>query len=283
MKTKEQVLKYLSRHRFSNDDWKMVLEWCKKTYGGGNAHRSMRPVAESSYKEFLEWFDKGIGISDVVQNGKITGIVSNIEHDKVTLSAYINDKLHIKNKEVSLNDTKLADDATYKTFQQILRDNGYAFSFASCSCINVWLPDDGDFVIATYDRKVRLGIFAGFTENGCAFYVTIERNKCKFRQEVESQNIEFTKATKTDRDKITRILASDGLTWNAEKKTFDKILSKRAAKNGKYWYMSETFTIKVDYDLGRKLDDVRFESGNYFLNRDEAFQFAQKVQELRKQ
>lgn len=283
MKRQEQIVKYLSKHHFDDADWKKVLTWCRSAFGGGNIHRSIKPVAESNFQTFMDWLEHGIGIGDVVVGDNFTGIVGNIKNDELVLSAYIDDNLCIKEKSVRLSDVRLADADTSHSFLQLLRDNGYVFSFSTCSCIKIWLPDDGDYVVARYGRKVRLGIFAGFTETGCAFYVTIEYNKCKFRQTIESQNIEFDKATKADSDKIDRLLASVGLIWNAEKKTFDNVLSKRAAKNHRYWYLSETFTIKADFDLSRKLDDARFSCGNYFLDSQEAYKFAQEVKLLRKQ
>ena len=56
----------------------------------------------------------------------------------------------------------------------------------------------------------------------------------------------------------------EGLKWNAEKKKVEKIRW-RAECGGGYYYINEKTELVVSVDTKHKLDDERWDCGNYFF------------------
>lgn len=66
MKTKEQVIRYLSRRSYDDADWQAILQKCHFLYGSG-VRKALRPKQHSTYQDFIDWLECGIGDGAVVK------------------------------------------------------------------------------------------------------------------------------------------------------------------------------------------------------------------------
>lgn len=283
MKT-EQIARYVSKCHFCDEDWAKVLQWCKEHFGGGKVHRSIKPISESTYEQFVEWADHGIGSGDVVKYKDEIGIVGDCTPDKSFLTAYLTaDGQFIQDRLISTPDSFiLASPQERKRFYDILREHGLVFSCSVGNCVPAWLPNHGDFVRATYKKKNYLGIFDSFTENGCLFYCLNNRKEIRVSYEIPSYDVAFCKANVVDKERIEKILQTNGYKWDIEHQELQSVVDKQRIRGDVYWYMSEMFTPSSDYDRYRKLDDERYNAKNYFYNIKECWDFCQRVRELQK-
>ena len=284
MKT-EQISRYVSKCHFSDDDWTKVLQWCKKHFGGGKAHRAIKPISESTYEQFIEWADHGIGTGDVVKYKDGIGIIGDCTPDKSFLTAYIMpDGQFIQSKlEIASDGLILASQQERKHFHDILKEHGVMFSCSVGDCVPAWLPDHGDFVRVIYQKKNYLGIFDTFTDEGCLFYCLNDRKEIRISYEIPSYDITFCKASATDKERIERSLQTNGYQWDIAYQTLQSVVDKRRVRGDVYWYMSEMLSPSSDYDRHRKLDDERYNAKNYFYSIKECWDFCQRVRDLQKQ
>lgn len=284
MKTEQQVIRYIMKSQFDDEDWQKVLAWCKQRFGGGKIHRSLKPLRAITYQQFLDWTDNGFATGDVVEYDNGVGIVGDTRGNTTVLAVYqpLNEELVVNEVEVSTDSLKLADLSIKKKFLSLLREYGYVFSISMGTCVKAWLPEEGDFVIALYHKKKFLGIFHEFDDEGCVFYVFVNDNNVLYPYQLRDYEVDFMLANKTTKQKIIRLLESQGLAWDYQKKEIVSSTAKRLLRNGRYWYMSERFSPTADYDLHRRLDEMRFEAGNYFQNVSECYTFCEMVREARR-
>lgn len=287
MKTKDQILRYISQCVFPDDDWQKVLDYCREKFGGGKAHRAIRPLpnSESTYQQFLEWIDNGIGVGDVVRYGRTLGIIGAYTPGYARLAAYLS-----MDGELIENAIEIAKDKIYKVnefeeaeIKRKLLSNGLEFSVSMSCCIKAYQPKNGEIVRVTEGKNKTTAIFRKIDGEYVCFYVYVDGSKVIKDKRCDRSDIEMSAPTKTDKNKLEIALANNKLEWSSRYKVLRSLEYSRATKNGRYWYLGDKFSVCSDVDKYTVLHNERYKFGNYFVSYKEAILFSQKVVELRKQ
>lgn len=287
MKTKEQVLRYISQCEFSDEDWQKVLDYCREKYGGGKAHRALKPLpnSKSTYQSFLEWIDSGFGVGDVVRCGHTLGIVGAYTTGCARLAAYLSlDGRFIDNTiEFSKDKIYKADESEVALVKRELILHSLEFSVSLSCCVKAYQPNGGDFVRVTKGSVRTTAIFRSNDGEVVYFYAYVDGDAIVKDKECRVEDISMSNPTKTDIQRILMVMAKNKLEWLPRKRMLCCIELSRALKGGRYWYCTERFTICSDVDKYIKIHNERYKSGNYFVSYQEAILFLQKVHDLRKE
>lgn len=287
MKTKEQILRYISQCEFSDDDWQKVLVYCRQRFGGGKAHRALKPLPNSisTYQEFIDWIDTGIGVGDVVRYGHTLGIIGAYTPGCIKLAAYLSfeDELIDNTIEIVRSKVYQANDAEIALIKQKLIAKGFEFSVSMSCCVKTYQPKGGEIVRVTKDKKQTTAVFRSNDGQYNYFYVYVEDGGIVKDKEIEVGGVVMSTPTKTDIQRLMTTLAKNKQEWLPRRRILRSVEMSRAAKNGKYWYLSDRLSVCSDIDKYTKLHDERHKSGNYFVSYQTAVLFTQKVRELRKE
>lgn len=287
MKTNGQILRYISQCEFSEDDWQKVLDYCRNRFGGGKAHKSISPLpnSQSTYDQFLDWIDCGIGVGDVVRYGHTIGIIGAYTSGCARLGAYLSfdGELIVDVMEISKGKIYKANDAEIAAMEQKLAANALEFSVSLSTCVKTYQPKVGDIVrIARGDKKMS-AIFRASDGELNYFYAYVDDAGVSIDKTLPVSVSIMSLPTKTDIQKLMVALAKNNLEWSARQRILRHVEMSRAAKNGRYWYVGDRFSVCSDIDRYTKLHDERHKCGNYFVSYQTAVLFAQKVQDLRKE
>lgn len=287
MKTKDQILRYISQCVFPDDDWQKVLDYCRDKFGGGKAHRAIRPLpnSESTYQQFIEWIENGIGVGDIVRYGHTIGIIGAYTPGYARLAVYLS-----MDGELIENTIEIVKDKIYKAnefeeneIRRKLLCNGLEFSVSLSCCVKAYQPKNGTIVRVTEGKNKTTAIFHCADEEYFYFYAYVDGDTVIKDKECDRGSAVISVPTKTDKDKLMAALANNKLEWLPRFKTLRAIELSRAKKNGRYWYLGDKFSICSDVDKYTTLHNERYKFGNYFVNYKEAILFSQQVVELRKQ
>ncbi len=285
MKTKEQIVKYTSQCRFSNEDWQKVLGYCREHFGGGRIHRSLKPLSESTYQQFLDWIDNGYGVGDIVRYGHTVGILGVCTPDYACLAAYLSFERELIEQKMEIPIYKIikSTDSDKAEIQEKLQAMDMTFSVPLACLMKNYQPDDGDFVRVTIKDLQTTGIYRVKTDKEWLFYAYVQDGKILKDYALPIAGVSVSMPTKTDVERLLVALARNRMEWSARHKTLRKVENARAAKGGRYWYLSEVFSVVSDVDMYTKKHDLRHKYGNYFCSYGTAVLFAQKVNGLRKE
>lgn len=285
MKTKEQVLRYISQCEFDDADWQKVLDYCRQNFGGGKAHRSIKPLpnSRSTYAQFLDWIDNGIGVGDIVRYGHTIGIVGAYTPGYARMAAYLSIEGNLICNTIEMAKDKIyrANDDEIDMMKGKLMDNAYEFSVSLSCCVKFYQPKDGEIVRVNNGGSSAIAIYHCSDAQCVNFYAYLENENVT--QDKKCTNVRMFPSTKRDVQRLFSTLTKNKLEWQVRKKELRKVSMVRAAQYGRYWYLSDRFSICSDIDKYTKLHEERFQSGNYFVSYQAAILFAQRVQELRKE
>lgn len=287
MKTREQILRYISQCEFQNDDWQKVLGYCRQRFGGGKAHKALKPLQDSlsTYQEFLDWIDNGVGVGDTVRYGHTIGVVGASTPNLIKLAAYLsfdgefieNEVTVYKNKVYKANDTEIA------LMKQKLIANALEFSVSLSRFVKTYQPKDGEIVRVTAGTLQTTAIFHLNDGQFNSFYVYVENHEIIKDKKVGAGEAVMSPPTKTDTQRLLVALAKNKLEWLPRLRALRSVELSRAVKGGRYWYLSDRFSVCSDVDKYTKAHDERHKHGNYFVSYQAAILFMQKVKELRKE
>lgn len=285
MKTKEQIVKYTSQCRFSDEDWQKVLDYCREHFGGGRIHKSLKPLSQSTFQQFLDWIDNGYGVGDIVRYGHTLGILGAYTPDYTCLAAYLSFEGELIEQKLEIPRYKAIKptESDKQKIQDILRSMNVKFSVSLACLMKAYQPDNGDIVRVTKGNLQTTGIFRISDNESLYFYVFVQDGNIVKDYSVQIGLVTMSKPTKTDVERLQVALAKNQMEWSARHKILRIVENARAAKGGRYWYLSETFSICSDVDMYTKKHDERHKNGNYFCAYGTAVLFAQKVKSLRKE
>lgn len=283
MKSKEQILRYVSQNSFPDkDDWRKVLVWCKKNYGGGKAHKALKPIGSSTFEQFMSWIDDGPAVGDIVKSGETIGILGGYSKDKAFLSnAAFEGRLITKKTWISPESIKNPSEEELQSVKNMIKSQKSRYSVALSRLVAAYLPNDGDFVRILQEKKTILGIYRGEIGDEYSFYGVVSRNKFTGERNFPN-NVTLDAASKTDARKIGDALAASGLQWLPESKKIVEISETRVKRGEYFWYMSERLMPESDMDTYGPRCNERFLSGNYFRSFSKCYEFCMAVKELRK-
>ncbi len=287
MKTKEQILRYISQCTFSDCDWQKVLTYCRENFGGGKAHKAIRPLPNSfsTYDEFIDWIENGIGVGDIVRYGHTIGIIGAYTPGYARLAAYLSLDGELIDNTMEIVKTKIfeANEFEIAEMKRKLLCKGLEFSVSLSYCINAYRPQNGAVVRVTKDNEKTTAIFHYLDEEYIYFYAYVDGDKVIKNKKCNRGSIAMSAPTKMDERRLKVVLANNKLEWLPRYKTLRLVQFSRASKNGRYWYFGDKFSVCSDIDKYTMLHNERHKCGNYFVNYKEAILFAQKVLELRKE
>lgn len=285
MKSQEQVLRYISQNSFPNkDDWRNVLAWCKGHYGGGKAHKALKPIGNSTYAQFMTWRDNGIAVGDIVKVDDFFGIVGGYGAECSFLSNIIvNGELITQKTWVKSKDIIPATDDEQQEVFNLMKKQKVQYSVSLSRLVDTYIPGNGDFVRIMQGKKVMLGIYHSQIDNQYSFHGIVSRNRFTGERLFSVDEVNLVKASKTETERISAALAVSGLVWLPESKKIVEAIGNRAKKGDYFWYMSERLMPESDRDTYNQRCDEKFQCGNYFRSFKECYEFCMKVQVLRKE
>lgn len=141
-----------------------------------------------------------------------------------------------------------------------------------------WRPKDGDICFAeTSSRDQKFIIIFG--HNDCSLEYNVSRkDKWTLKEDWQWSYSRIRPATEEERKKLFDAMAKEGKRWNAEKKVVENM--RWRAKKGEIYY---ALTLSCDVDTvieTGKLDDKRYNSGNYFKTEKAAEKVAEQIREI---
>lgn len=294
-KNYKQVNRYLTQCRFMESDWKLVLDFCKSH--GWVGRKAAHPKSDSTFEQFMEWYENGVGSGDIACYKNLPVLVSAWTPSYCVIAATVSlecDSLNTIPKRISNPDdvrpiTGQDLGISVIKFKKLLRSSELRFDVSI-----------SDFTVS-YNFKpyevIRITKYI-FADNSCplvdgvTYYGAAEKNKKKTpmlfivsesemaKQTTLSLNdIVVNKLTNTDRKTVERLLKDNGLEYDQQERRL-KLLAERAGYGEKYWYLTDTFSVTQCRDLRTAIHDARYSRGNYFLDMGDALKLMEKVEKL---
>ena len=275
MKTKEQVIRYLSRRSFSPKDWQVILQECREKYGSG-IRKSLRPKSECSLEEFHAWLDTGIGDGIIVKSGDMTGLYcDNGDGTAKLIAEYtINEKIIVDDIAIDPKTVIIASNDEMNKFYRMLRKQGYQYNTTLATISKRNVPRKCQMVKFIYCDSEYIGILLK-VKSGTAYFACSYNGELKRNLSYDLFDIDFLETTREDKINLKEILSKNNILFN--KKTL-----KRAEYGYYYWFITDIFSIKRVADKRKKSDEIRYEIGNYFLDYDKALSFRNEIVDKRK-
>lgn len=102
MKTKAEILQYISQCHFGREDRKKITEYRHKFCSGDKPQRRRCAFSESTLEQFYEWIENGYPTGQIVRYGHTIGMIGGNLPDVTFLMAYLNleGKVIINNMDV---------------------------------------------------------------------------------------------------------------------------------------------------------------------------------------
>lgn len=277
MKSKEQVIRYTSRRRFSDDDWLKVLSYCHDLYGSG-VRKSQRPKSEQTYEGFLDWMENGIADGEVVDvNGDVGLFCDNGDGTYKLLAIQVKNKIVKKESQINIADVKVVDGTE---FYQKMRKSGLQYSVTHAAVFDRKLPTPYTRVSYQTSAGNGVGILCKCVHQYAEFLWCYDIEE-RLDYKIPLTDIDFLTFTKDDVRKLDDLMGKCGAVFNRRTMKIDKAPI-RNPEGENYWYLTDFFTLKRDIDNRDRRDDERYKCGNYFTTYEEIFDFYQKIVKIRK-
>jgi len=284
MKTLEQVIRYTRKCRFDDaEEWSQVLSFCKRhDIPGGHIHKALRPIIQSTYQQFVNWYENGYGIGDIVNYGRTIGMICDMLPNTTSLIAYLDydGKLISQSLEIQPERIQPTNEEQKAKFQKALFEAGLTIDVKKATLTKLYTPEKY-FYVSFEDEKglTNVGMFLdsdGFTYHFAALW---NGKKILMDCSVQYKYILLRKSTNSEINLLHKKMSKAGWCYNGRTNQFIK----RSAhgENNSYWYMTDRFCITADKDNGDAKHRERFNAGNYFLDYTEAITFMQEVKKMR--
>lgn len=272
-KTKEQVVKYLSRRRYSEEQWSAILAFCLKKYGSG-ARRAIRPSVESSISDFMEWLGNGIGDGDVVRDidGRI-GIF--VDYGNVQkLAVYLYEGRLVKEPFVC-GEVRPVDEETAENLYGRMTEEGVVFSLNLSRIHEAEIPIQCQRKRFAWKGQTYVGIVKSIVGRRVDFLFVIFDKKMQTDFSCDLWDIQWKTEGRLDARLINSILEDNGLAVDMGTCSLVK-MDKRQSRGGRYWYITDKLTITRVEDTGSATHNARYECHNYFSS----YSSAENVRQL---
>lgn len=285
MKTKEQVVRYVADSRFNDEDWKLVSEYCTKEYGKNVVRRGRNNASPNTYGQFLDWLENGYPSGEIVRYGNTLGIVGGNFPDVTYLSAFLDLDMNAVISKIEVSPEKIfgASKEEKDIFRAALYEAGFEFDNHFQKIVECYKPKNGSFVQLKINDKECPGIWKTCDKNGAELYCLLLNEELKIDYCLSLQNIDIEPVDNDNLMRLQKSLIHNKLEWSARTLSFIPAKTERAEKGGRYWYLTDKFTITSEEDNRGYKQTGRYKAGNYFSNYSEALYFLAKVLELRKE
>lgn len=284
MKTLNQIIRYTFQCRFPDEDWQKVLDYCRERFKGGKIHRSIKPISDSTYDQFIEWIDRGLGSGDLVSYGNTMGIVCSSTPDKTFLAAYCDYEGNLIDRQMEvLNPERLRplDDERSRVFRKLMIDNGLDYSTRSHITIPLYTPKENFYVIIGNNDygTADVGMYLESDGYKYKFAALVHKGELMMDCWIDTDYTPLRKADAPDVQRFHKAISKAGYTYNSRVKQFVK--QPNIGSDNIYYYLNDRFDIITEKDNGEDKHAERFAVGNYFLDYGEALMFMKEIRKMR--
>lgn len=95
------------------------------------------------------------------------------------------------------------------------------------------------------------------------------------------ESLQITSLNSNGRKEFENFLKIKGKAWNGQLRRIEP-LDYRASIGNKYFYIDDSYKIRLAIEKNSPKDTNRYKAGNYYRNKDEAFEFIRNCIHLRK-
>lgn len=279
MKSIEQIIRYTSQCEFPPEDWQKVLDYCRNNFSGGKIHRALYPKDKSTYIEFIEWIDNGFGSGDIIRYGHTEGIVSSSTPNRMVLAAYrdFEGNLIVKELEVFPGKAMPLEEKPKMEFRKQFFNAGYDFYVRNGRVTELYTPKKNSYVSFTRpgNPSVNIGFFLKSDDYRYYFAALLLNDELLIDCSIEHECTPLKSSTIREVQRLHSRASKEG--WTLEGRSNKFVKKELRNYKGKYWYITDRFTVTADKDTGSPLHDERFEMGNYFIDETEAVLFAREM------
>lgn len=240
-------------------------------------------MAKSTYQQFKNWYDKGLGTGDLVIFGRYVYMIKDSLPGRTTLMAYLNSngKVVEEEKEVRVEDLTIPDESLQTAFLEALENQELIVNQKSARFDMVYSPEK--FTYASYINekgKLCVGIYRASDVHKYNFLAVVCGNEILTNHSVQRKNIFIAPSSPKEIGIFEKKLLNAGWVFNTHKNALEEVPV--IGNNNVYWYLTDRFSVAADKDNGAVKHRVRYRVGNYFLNYDEAVLFMKEVIDMRK-
>ena len=293
MKTVSQIKQYLSKCRFSNEDWQIVRAYCKEHFNC-KVSRSRNPESPISTPDmFIDWLENGYGAGDIIMYRQTPAMVGYSIPGHFVIAAYFSlenftpvSELVFRKIEVGDRFRKTitpADAESANRLRTAIYNKGLRFNMRLVEFCKLYNPEKKTLVTAenvhTGDRYT--GIYLG-TSDGFHSMAAIDKNgKYKSEERFDVNDYILSLTEKGEERKHQKMLAKRGEYFNPRMHAL--LPASPNGRDGVYWYLNDRFVIVQDKDNGSAKHKQRCDVGNYFIDYHKALIFMSMIRKIRKE
>lgn len=285
MKTLNQIIRYTSHCQFPAEDWQKVLGYCRERFKGGRIHKAQNPISGSTYEQFLNWIDNGLGSGDMVSYGNTMGIVVSSTPDKTLLTAYLDYEGNLMDCQMEILEPERLerlDDDRQRQLRKILIDNKVYYSTQTHGLAPLCtLKENFYYVIGNNDYGLAdVGMYLESDGYKHKFAAIVRNGELLFDYWIDSDYTPLLKAGDSDIQRFHKTVSKAGYVYNARFRQF--LPQPKVGSGNVYHYLNDRFEVVTDKDNG--IDDKhaqRFAAGNYFLDMGDAITFMKAIKKMR--
>ena len=276
-KTKEQVVRYLSRRAYSESDWKVILSFCLKRFGSG-ARCSQRPKYKSTVDEFMRWIQYGVGDGDIVTDARNRMGVYFDDGTNGYFAAMMNEGQIVVRKSVC-RDPVPVKPYVAERFYEVMTEQRLIFKISLSSIVDIDIPEPGTRCKLMCGGKVYVGIFGHASGRSARFVFLVCNGELLKDVEFDTWDIAFLKNGTNDLKQIHDALSRNGLMYDKGSRTLVEV-SSRQSKGGSYWFITDKLTVMCVADTGTMVHKARYDCHNYFSSYRDAEEMRRYLAEL---
>jgi len=281
-KSKDQIVRHVANCKFPEDEWNLVLNYCKINYGSG-IHKAIIPKSKSTFAQFKEWVERGFASGDIVSIGNSVGIIADQTPEATFISALLDENGVLTQDEiiVPLEKVKLAKKKEKKRLEDALDAELLVFNVRLSKLMKKKQARSFSRVEFEYEGRTIYGITGEISNNIIPFVAIVDDKggDVKTNIEIPIEKITFKDIRKKGVDKLSQSLSANGLRWNHESNVLEPI-PRRATKGSTYWYINDRFKVVSGKEDGKPATDARYACGNYFVDFQKAFDLLIKINEI---
>ena len=283
MKTLAQIRRYVEYCSFPEQDWIRILEYCKQRFGSSRIHKTRIPGCASTYDQFIEWEESGIGVGDVVRYGSTVGLVGVSLPDRMKLIAYLDFEGRLVCEDMEVRDRErlnVLDGEQAESFYVRLINEGFCYNRQINLIEKVYTPKRYEFVCAIEDNGETSVTGMYLESEGYRHHLlaAVSNEKMDMDIWVECKYAPLKKMLVKNMKNYYDVVKRAGFTYNARTNRF--IPAQKRQRNNVYYYLNDRFQVVQDLDNMEGKHNERYESGNYFLDYMCAVLFADKISEM---
>ncbi len=299
MKTNQEIRDYIKTLRASDEGNEYaIIQYCLSQYKLKVAFREPNDSMPTvTFLQFKKWAERDFPIPNsiiVVEEGgflNMISYVSSIHYDKITLGASFTQTGDLIIDKLSIPFDAKIRKATEKEIEKItvaLSNRNFEWSYEYNRVIERFVPQICNYIrFKSNTGKRGIGVFQKTTKGGkvIMFCVKVENEPIQYSLNDCIGNycdLKFFSATEAEKNIFKSELASVGKVWNGRLRRIEPIGFGKMKKGQTYYFINEKFNVVPAKESLSAQDRLKFNSGNYFLNPEEAEEAIKHIEDFRK-